>query len=1030
MISNVGHTLQKLINNTPVFVSANNSTSTVVTAGGSVFQAGLVADRVQSSFENVRDNVSVIGRILKTGSTEDGIVYFLNDAGYVFAYNYDNSVCSPLVYEVYTPSPCGGEKAVDIATGASHILILTEKGRVFGAGDNSQYQLVPQGLAFYKSAVNIMITDYIHHDNRLCDTLLGDLKLSERPSYPKCNACCKPTCIAGDVQKQKVGIFSIDNVILNDSQSSSIDVPSFNDSQSTTPGQTTYDINIGFPLYADISYTGFVCCSKPSPSGQIPIRGTVTVSVNALYLASGIYAVSADGSTIIDVTGQNAPYNFNFDYETYTITNTIDLTGLLTNNIFQVQVFSTCGEEIPVNLNLGLPSSIKQKSIILPQMSLIYNNLVNNIFANDGFLLNISVNPDSGNVISVQVVNPGFQISADCCCSDTPCPAPVVPQACYTGVYAGGDMSVLVDDCNRMYVLGSFYEVRNNSCLLKNNSLQDLLSKTNASISLPADQLNCYVRPQNGNCNCRKCCEKPFKTDLEKFHVNLQLSDEFSSQRMTVCDFMKQLKDANETTQCTNTCEPCDNYIYIDVIGVQNTCDYVSQTIPYIVSTITLYNRTSVCKAVSQAGGCIPQPCITQGIQTIPATRLIQVGLSSVVEISGYNYCIDGVDVGLGEIVQLVFNNQGGPNVDLYIDLDNIPLGIQFIDTNASLAETDKCSKVIFNVVEENVCSTTSTSGYSLLQRKPKFLLNYGSPLDPAELANLKQLFLNNASFPCPQFKNPIQKIINTYLKGGDHVKLIPITPDVQFSTVKHAVTADLPTILRLNRSILDVGVSDQSIIALTGNVSCPNEIYSIGRNCHGELGIKSNINTTCWTKVDRCLFDCQVYRIFAGQYVTFFVTQSGRVYATGEWKCLVHCNRPSWIPDICQKLHVKDMGIGKYHLIGVGEDGSLFGLGDNQLGQLGLCHTQCVSKPINLSVFNDFNKRIYKKCKGLSNGKSCAPAGCACEQECKPWDKTTPDCCSNPQREKITYTRARAQIKYVPNERIFSKCNRGNCYY
>ena len=111
--------------------------------------------------------------------------------------------------------------------------------------------------------------------------------------------------------------------------------------------------------------------------------------------------------------------------------------------------------------------------------------------------------------------------STDFGCCETACVTPIVKQQCFVGVYAGGDMSVLVDDCNRMYVFGSLHKVRNNACLLKKNCLEALLNKADASINFPADQLNCKVRPQNGNCNCRKCCDKSFKTDLDTFRVNL-----------------------------------------------------------------------------------------------------------------------------------------------------------------------------------------------------------------------------------------------------------------------------------------------------------------------------------------------------------------------------------------------------------------------------------------------------------------------------------------------------------------------------
>ena len=432
--------------------------------------------------------------------------------------------------------------------------------------------------------------------------------------------------------------------------------------------------------------------------------------------------------------------------------------------------------------------------------------------------------------------------------------------------------------------------------------------------------------------------------------------------------------------------------------------------------------------------------------------KVVSVTIDSVIEVSQNEYCIDGVDYPLSMVIQLNFNQSGSlPNVDLYLDLDQAPLGIQFTDSRGSLAEADKCSKVLFTVMDSCSGGKDQTVGSQTCGTvvNNKYLLNYGSALDPAELSNLKQLFLTNGYFPCPKFVNPINKVINTYLKGGDHVKLIVPSGSLSAPRV-HAVTADLPTVLRLNRAIIDVAVEEQSIVAIVGSAACPNEIYSIGKNCHGELGIKSNVSVTCFHKVDRCLFDCQVYKVFSAPNVTFFVTQSGRVYASGAWKCLVHSNRPVLIESIKQEWHTKDLAIGKYHLIGVGEDGTLFGQGDNQLGQLGLCHTQCVKRATCLVFMNRLNQRIarrggerserntrnyndnetdYRGAPPCKTGCGKRSEGCKCEDECAGWESAPK--CVKPCEEKrgpVRYVKARVN-KYRPNERLVVKCNSRRCH-
>ena len=108
-----------------------------------------------------------------------------------------------------------------------------------------------------------------------------------------------------------------------------------------------------------------------------------------------------------------------------------------------------------------------------------------------------------------------------------------LPQPCWTNIYAGFDTSVFVDNCNRLYVLGSIYNIRSNKDLLQKSCLEELLNKTNASISFPADQLNCAgnTTVRNNNCKCQKCQDKTFKTDLTKFgiHLNFPNSTECGS---------------------------------------------------------------------------------------------------------------------------------------------------------------------------------------------------------------------------------------------------------------------------------------------------------------------------------------------------------------------------------------------------------------------------------------------------------------------------------------------------------------------
>ncbi len=320
--------------------------------------------------------------------------------------------------------------------------------------------------------------------------------------------------------------------------------------------------------------------------------------------------------------------------------------------------------------------------------------------------------------------------------------------------------------------------------------------------------------------------------------------------------------------------------------------------------------------------------------------RSLYQQLHSLVEFDLNQYCIDGTMVTLDKTVILNFGGTGF-NVDLYLDLSN-PGAIEFT------GDSERCN------VEFTVDANSSSQ---------QFILNYGDILDPVQLTNLKQALALDPFYICPQFKNPPNtRIFNTYLRGGDHVKFVAHGTN---PAIRLAVTADVPTIFRMVRRVLDVAVGHNNLSVLVGGLACPNEIHVIGNNCHGELGINSNETVVCFKQVNRCLFDCQVLRIFAGQYVTFYVTQSRRVYASGQWKCFQNSNIPVCIPCIPQSWGIREIAISVNQIVFLGSDGGIFGIGDNSLGELGLCHTNCVRKPVPLVFFYRLNQQLTKQFHG-----------------------------------------------------------------
>jgi len=128
--------------------------------------------------------------------------------------------------------------------------------------------------------------------------------------------------------------------------------------------------------------------------------------------------------------------------------------------------------------------------------------------------------------------------------------------------------------------------------------------------------------------------------------------------------------------------------------------------------------------------------------------------------------------------------------------------------------------------------------------------LHFGAIFDPVVLTNFKRALGLSTFYPCPKFRNPLKsKLVNTYVKGGDHICFVLPGRKCSGPSIRLAVTPDVPTVFRFNRRVLDVGVGDNSLSVLVGGLACPNEIYALGNNCYGELGLDTNESVVCWKK-------------------------------------------------------------------------------------------------------------------------------------------------------------------------------------
>lgn len=910
MLSNVGHTIQKLINNMPTAVSVNNTTSSVVTNGGNVYQTGLIGGKIYSSFQDVLSNNNIVGRVVNVEAVK-GSLYLLSSTGSVYQYFYGKGESGSVIREVYSPDACGGDNAVSITAGRAHVLIYTAGKKVYGAGDNSYYQLVPQGQVKYDTAVEILITDTNMHDNECCTSFVGTYNELEHPVIPKCEKECNNiSCVKKNHCDAFIGYYHI----------SRINVKTCNEKVKGV---------LGVPVYADYNYVGFLCVDSNGC-----VSGTVTYNITRLYIKCGCFVVKLTNN---DSEGCHTR-EFNASSTREILIFESNSSGCVRPHSYlcttaeippisgTVQVNGKCGNCAVVNVTIpdGFPipcvSFDEDCSTVMIRLDSCKSSL--SLLCDASF-----TGFDEKGVVNLDL---DFDVPLNCCQQpQAPVPEVTLPQPCWAGVYAGFDTSVLVDNCNRIYVLGSMYQVRSNRDLLKRSCLEELLSKTSASISFPADQLNCSNHTvRNTNCPCENCVEKPFKTDLNKFGISLNFppnSDPCSS-NMTVCDFINNLKQCNDLPKCTPTCEPCDSYIYINISG-NCGCPCGAPSAPPLGS-LTLFNKKSISKLVSQ--GCPDRSCISADENTI-------------VEFDLNKYCINATDVSLDKIVKLDFCVEG-PNVNLYIDIDQ-PGGIK-------LSMNGKSCNVVYTM-------TASTPTH-------QFILNYGSILDPVELTNLKYALALDCFFPSSKFKNPFDtKITNTYLRGGDRVRFVIGNP----KNIRQAITPDIPTVFRINRKVLDIGIGNNNLSILAGGLSCTNDIYVIGQNCHGELGLGTNESIVCFKQLNSCQFDSQVKKIFSGRYVTFYITQSYKVYATGQWKCYVNSITPTLVKSICPSWKIIGITISDTHALLIGSDGCIFGLGDNSVGELGLGHLDSIRKPTPISFFYRLSNNCAKQLsEGLAN--------------------------------------------------------------
>ena len=783
-----------LCNKTIVTTVTNQEISAALTDDGVVYITGFVAGIIKACFSPIGFGL-IQGNIIDIAAA-DFVLFFLTDQGFVYLYDYYDTNTLTASQAIYEPSICGNNPAIKIKTGRNHLLILTLHGRVWGFGDNSEYQLVPQGDCFYDHVVPISICDTNTIDGTCKDDYIfnGVLTIATKTNCDKsfdsngngngnCNTskscnngnCCETADVpAQDLINYTGTQYSFDKssgtLIVNDNISglSSISIPgNFTINGQTSPTPALLNI----PLTISFTYTLIVCCTSTATctsilnitnfkietdltnaniinaSGTLISAGNLTgiqnLTINAQQTpsASSICTVSGN-KTIVTIS---IPYRFNFSY--YFSSGTVGAAVLgvtiCSNNgaVFQAT-------QLPTSPNTPSP-------IIDPQ-----------------------VRDPIGSISSNYTGTFTKDVTLDCCCKPIACPPPC--EFKFNNIFAGANISVLLDCTGKIVVLGSLHQVRDNS--QENDCMKNALRNTTATFKMPVSSL----------------LGKP---DISRMNVELSLLPDAliqstSSQgqlipvfKSNACDFISRFRNCDGCEGgCSDPCQTCENIIYLNNI-VPNPISGTNINLDIII-----INRLSIAKVLS----IVPIAQIFAGNfnpMNYPDLISVVTGVdyaNSVISIDKDRYFVDNVVYPINHVLFIKSPNSisNSPFVPLYVDISHGERIIKFT------ADPDAPYNIIFN---------PEPTAFSAFDPKPHNVLNYGNIVPPVELANLRLIF------------HPQAKLYQTYVRPVDYIKL---TLTIQ----KQMITADVPTVFFPFKKIFDIAITDNGLSILFLNTNCPTE--------------------------------------------------------------------------------------------------------------------------------------------------------------------------------------------------------------
>jgi len=234
-------------------ISVNQITSSIVTTCGKLLNAGCINNKIQDYFKELQCKIKEIV------SCEDNL-YILSNTNVLYSYNFKTCCVNYIASDVQT-----------IKGGTNHILFMNSVNQVFGMGDNSQYQLIPQGKCYYNQPIQIDPQDYVLYTSD-CNNFYGILNSILLTDCNTCGNTCQPfTAVLSDVSTN----ITITGVTFS--------------SGNCVVAEVSIPATITIPVLLTIQYSG--CCSLNPTSAE-----NINFQILTAFLVPDTYINAINGT--------------------------------------------------------------------------------------------------------------------------------------------------------------------------------------------------------------------------------------------------------------------------------------------------------------------------------------------------------------------------------------------------------------------------------------------------------------------------------------------------------------------------------------------------------------------------------------------------------------------------------------------------------------------------------------------------------------------------------------------------------------